>query len=1088
MSTLEGFQLSPQQKRLWLIQDSENVVKFRTECTLLLEGELIKETFENALLAVVGQYEILRTIFHQMTGMTIPVQVIQDFDERTSCIAYHDLSILASNEQQMQADSMIREMSLSPFDIEIGPLLRVGLFRLSPVQHLLHVSLPALCGDGETVNFLIDKLIDTYASSMTNIGALDEVLQYADYSEWCNGLFDDEVSEEEDYWQQLDFSALHAPKLPCVSVAPQSNSQPRDVEHADLSIGVERLKALMDRYDVSLSAISFACWQIVLWRLTGECTLMTGLRCDGRNYEELQRALGLFAKFVPISAQLDANLSFGEFVTQIQEQMADAYEMQEYFNWERIDAEPNGSFANNAFDFCFDFTEAPPKLNDTGLAFTIKRHHSYLEPFTLNLHCVLTAEILTFEFNYDTLRLRHEDVVRIEEQFITLLEDVIDNPEHSLGQLNLLNARQKKQLLADYSNTLTTPLQERAIHHLIEEQAMTRGGEIAVVYEERQLSYAELNMQANHLAYYLRRQSIGPEARVGIYLERSVEMIVGVLAIWKAGGVYVPMMTSYPKERLAMILADGQIALVLTQQSLLNNLTGEGVSTLCVDKESFIPSAEQTHNPTGLTEPENLAYIIYTSGSTGRPKGVMIQHRSVVNLAAGLHQAVYGGATEVQITPLRVSLNAPLAFDSSVKQLVQLAYGHTLYIVPDVVRMDDQALLAFIEQHQLDVLDCTPVQLELLLAAGLLEREALHLQALLVGGEAISTSTWCTLVEHVQQLQPYNVYGPTECTVDATTYSFANAHTAPTIGRPLTNVQSYILDDHLQPAPIGVVGEIYLGGMGIARGYVNRPAHTAESFIPHPFSETPGCRLYKTGDLACFLPDGNIEYVGRRDRQVKLRGNRIELGEIEALLQQHPGVQQVVTVVREDTPGTKQMVAYWVAAEHATATARDLRTHLQETLPDYMIPDTFVPLDTLPLTPNGKVNFDVLPTPKSVYATYDHVYIAPQTPDEEFMIDIWTELLNVEQIGLEDNFFELGGHSLVAIQLLSRIRDIFRVEISLQDIFDSSNVTDLAKKIDSARRQEQGLLAPAHPTQIPQRTYPYGLCATAALGSPPTST
>ncbi|NCS09558.1 MAG: amino acid adenylation domain-containing protein, partial [Microcystis aeruginosa G13-07] len=446
-----------------------------------------------------------------------------------------------------------------------------------------------------------------------------------------------------------------------------------------------------------------------------------------------------------------------------------------------------------------------------------------------------------------------------------------------------------------------------------------------------------------------------PDTLIGICLERSLEMIVGLLGILKAGGAYLPLDPEYPTERLLYMLQDAQVRVLLTQKHLIAGLPKHQSELVCLDTDwSFITQAQES-NPCCEVQPENLAYAIYTSGSTGKPKGVMIQHSSVVNLAHGLHQAIYA---HHQISPLRVSINASLAFDASVQQIIQLIYGHSLNIVPEKVRFDSHAMLSCLRQQKIDVLDCTPSQLRLLISVGLLESDN-HPQSVLVGGEAIDESMWATLAK-AQNINFYNVYGPTECTVDST-IRLITANLKPVIGRPIANVETYILDEYLQPVPVGVPGELHIGGAGLARGYLNHPELTSEKFIPHPFHQETESRLYKTGDLARYLPDGNIEYLGRIDNQVKIRGFRIELGEIESVLSQHNYVETTCVIAREDSPGIKRLVAYIVPPKNVTPSTSELRQFLKAKLPSYMIPNAFVILDALPLTANGKIDRRALP-------------------------------------------------------------------------------------------------------------------------------
>jgi amino acid adenylation domain-containing protein len=639
-------------------------------------------------------------------------------------------------------------------------------------------------------------------------------------------------------------------------------------------------------------------------------------------------------------------------------------------------------------------------------------------------------------WQYNTDLFEAATIERMVKHFVRLLNSIVLNPQQPISQLLMLTEVEQQQLLFEWNNTQADYPLDKCIHQLFEEQVERTPDNIAVVFEDQQLNYRELNARANQLAHYLQNLGVGPDVLVGICVERSLEMMVGLLGILKAGGGYLPIDPEYPTERLLYILQDAQVRVLLTQKHLIAGLPKHQSELVCLDTDwSFITQAQES-NPCCEVQPENLAYAIYTSGSTGEPKGVMIQHSSVVNLAHGLHQAIYA---HHQISPLRVSINGSLAFDTSVKQIIQLIYGHSLNIVPEKVRFDGHAMLSYLRQQKIDVLDCTPSQLRLLISVGLLDSDN-HPQSVLVGGEAIDESMWATLAK-AQNINFYNVYGPTECTVD-TTICLITANLKPVIGRPIANVQTYILDEYLQPVPVGVPGELHIGGAGLARGYLNCPELTNEKFISHPFHQTTESRLYKTGDLARYLPDGNIEYLGRIDNQVKIRGFRIELGEIEAVLSQHNYVETTCVTAREDSPGIKRLVAYIVPPKNVTPSTNELRQFLKARLPDYMIPSAFVTLETLPLTPNGKLDHRALPEP-NLRGEIELNFVAPRNLEEEILATIWSQVLRVEPVGIYDNFFELGGDSILTIQIITRARKA-GLELTPKQLFTHQSIAELA--------------------------------------------
>jgi amino acid adenylation domain-containing protein len=620
------------------------------------------------------------------------------------------------------------------------------------------------------------------------------------------------------------------------------------------------------------------------------------------------------------------------------------------------------------------------------------------------------------------------------------VDAALANPESAISELEIVSPAQRQQIVVDWNSTNRDYDLDHCVHHLFEQQVERTPHALAAVFQNEQLTFAELNHRANQLAAYLKAEGVGADTAVGIRIEPSLEMLIAVLGILKAGGAYVPLDPRNPQQRIDQVLKDAKASILLTR---------EVVATA---------HNENTDNPETSTDADNLAYIIYTSGSTGQPKGVMIQHRSVVNLAAALHEQVYAGLGPA----LKVGLSAPLAFDASVKQLVQLLHGHTLHILPEELRLDAVGALNYIDQHELDVLDCTPSQLKLLLAAGLNKDTRRAPKLMLVGGEAIDESIWTQLAEH-QQTRFFNVYGPTECTVDATWTAVTDAADQPTIGRPIPNAQAYILDKNLKPAGVHLSGELFISGAGLARGYLDSPERTADRFIPDDLSGAEGARLYRTGDLARYAPDGSIIFTGRNDAQVKVRGHRIELGEIESVLRQHDQIKQAVVVAREaanaregtnirEAPSAREatstdlrLVAYVVTADNNKIDTGELRQQLSEQLPDYMVPSFVVALEELPLTRNGKVDLNALPAPETAQRSRNEHYVAPRNEIEATITCVWEEVLGVEQIGINDNFFDAGGHSLLMVQVHNKLTDLFDKKISIVEMFAKPTIGALAE-------------------------------------------
>nr|QEO74519.1 condensation domain-containing protein [uncultured bacterium] len=1032
---IQGFRLSPQQKRLWLLEGNRATSLAR--CAVCLEGALDAARLQEAAHLVVAGHEILRTNFRRPAGVKLPVQIVSD-DARLEWRALDASATSAARE------SVIEEAT-RPFDLERDPAARFSLLSLSEREHVLFITLPALCADARTLRNLTRAVARAYRALSDDATEAngDETVQYVQFSEWQRDLLE---SDDAPFWRELNLAAAHSPSLPLESHdAPTAQPATRVVAVAPSARLASLVEAACAKLDVAPHVFLQTCWQTLLWRLTGQPEIVISVPGENRVYEEMEDALGLYANWLPVPCRMAVDLSFAEALAQVGGALAAAREWQEYYSWERLVTDGAAAAPAQPFDIAFDFEEQPAPEHAAGLTFTLERSEACAEPFKLRLSCCLRGDALGFEFHYDASTHASESVRLLAARFVKLIESAAADQSQHVGALDVLPEGERRRLLVDWNDTRETNYDHTSFQLRFEAQAAATPGAEAVFCEGRSLSFGELNRRANQLARHLRGRGVAAQSRVVLCMERSEEMLVGLLGIWKAGGVYVPVDASQPPARLQLLLADVQAQAVLTQERLKEKLPPHDAATVCIDADRKEIARESDAN-LGLSPlPQHLAYIIYTSGSTGVPKGVMIEHASLMNLAHALAEAVHGAP----VAPLRVSLNAPLAFDSSVKQLLQLLCGHALYVVPEEVRRDTDELLSYIKQHRIDVLDCTPSQLKLLVEAGMSESPESAPRRVLVGGEAVDETLWSQLAADAGRAF-YNVYGPTECTVDATACRVRADVRRPVIGRPLANTQIYILDGSLNPVPVGVAGELLIGGDGLARGYLNRPELTAERFIPDPFSTEPGARLYRTGDLARFLADGQIEFVGRVDFQVKIRGSRIELGEIESALGEHPMVRRAVVMAREDAPGDKRLAAYVVARQGtASVSAPELRAFLQERLPDYMIPAAFVLLDVMPLNANGKVNRDALPAPDGLRDETGRDYVAPRTPVEELLASVWQQLLGVERVGALDNFFELGGHSLLATQVVSQLRKAFQIELPLRTLFERPELAQLAESIEA---------------------------------------
>ncbi len=1094
------FPLSFAQQRLWFLSQLEpESYAYNIPAAVRLTGQLDVEAVKKCLHEITRRHEVLRTRFTTLNGN--PVQVISN--NGAIDLTFEDLSNLPAPDRESRAESYLLSQSQRPFDLTAGAALRAFLLRLSVEEHILLLVMHHIISDGWSVGVLIHELAALYdAFSKGKPSPLPKLpIQYADFAHWQRNWLKGEILEKQlAYWKGR--LGANPPVLQLPTDRPRPAIQSISGAHEAIMLSPElsaAIKSQSREEGVTPFMLLLAAFKTLLYRYTGQEDICVGTPIANRNRGETEGLIGFFVNTLVMRTDLSGDPSFRELLQRVREVALGAYAHQDLpFEMLVEELQPERNMSHTPlFQAMFVYqSERAQSLEMPGLRVQPLEFESGAAKFDLTLSASETKDGLLISIEYRTTLWDASTIQRMLAHFQTLLQAIVANVNERISTMPLLTTTEQQQLLVDWNNTKADYPQDRCIQQLFEDQVQRTPDAVAAAFVDEYLSYQELNQRANQLAHHLRELGVGPEVLVGISLERSLEMIVGLLGILKAGGAYLPLDSTYPPERLAYMLEDSGVRVLLTQQRLISNfgfrisenntlqvagyksqavglktqVAGENpqsairnpqseirnLKVVCLDSDWQTISQKSSENPDCKTTANNLAYVIYTSGSTGRPKGVMIQHRSALNLAEALYRAIYAHRPNGQ---LRVSLNAPLPFDASVQQLVQLLYGHTLHILPDEVRRDGEAMVSYLRQIKLDVLDCVPSQLKLLIAAGLLDGNGWTPLIVLPGGEAIDEPTW-RLLAQAPATDFYNMYGPTECTVDSTTACARSTPARPTIGRPLANARLYILDRRLQPVPIGVPGELYIAGAGLSRGYLNRPDLTAEKFIPDPFAAAPGNHLYKTGDLARYLPDGNIEFLGRIDQQVKIRGFRIELGEIEEVLKQHPALREVVVIVREDQPDNKRLVAYIVPSQEPVPSTGDLRTFLQDKLPDYMVPSTFVSLQSLPLLPNGKLDRQALPLPDAVRSEFATEFLAPRTPTEEMLANIFAEVLHVQQVGAFANFFDLGGHSLLATRLISRVRDVFKIELPLRSLFENPIIASLAKAIDAAQLAEKGFLAP----------------------------
>jgi amino acid adenylation domain-containing protein len=1042
---IEGFRLSPPQEHLWLLQQAGELQPYRAQCAVRIEGALDAEHLEAAIRHVVQRQEILRTTFHSLPGIARPLQMVTE--NLPGAIVLEDLGRLDEDEQARRIEELYRECSLKLFDLKQSPLLHVSLARLGANEHVLFLALPALCADAVALDNLVREIAQAYEGGARAAEAVDEPMQYLVFAEWQNELLASEEAEVgREFWRSQEVPAQNAARLPFERVADGAREfTPHALRAVVPSQLFDRIQTLAVSYRTNTEVFLLACWRVLLARLSDQADLMVAAGCDGRSDEELSKAVGLFTRYLPLRGSLKESVPFDEVLTATDEAMRAAYEWQECFSWDLYEDIIERTGEPPFFPFTFDYAAPSPSPTHRAgaVSFSITRLDSCTDRFKLRLSCVPEGDTLLTEFHYDASAFEASDIEHLSGLYAELLKSAVARSQALIGELEILSEAERHQVLFEFNDTRVDYPEEKLLHKLFEAQAARTPAHAAVEFEGERVTYKQLNDRANRVAHYLRRQGVGPETRVGLLMERSVEMVVGLLGVLKAGGAYVPLDPSYPKERISLILDDARPAALLTQRRLAASLQDQQLPVLSLDGDGTVIAGESDENPEGGATPDNLAYVIYTSGSTGRPKGVMISHRSIANRLLWM-QATY------PLTPDdRLLQKTVFNFDASVWEFfVPLMSGATLVMARPGGHQDSAYLEQTIAKQRITTLQVVPSMLEVLLdEAGFAECESLR--RVFCGGEALTLRAQERFYQTLGSARLHNLYGPTEVSIDATAWDCrpGGEHHLVPIGKPLSNVKVYLLNDSQQPVPKGLAGELHVGGVGLARGYLNLAELTAEKFIPDPFSEEPGARLYRTGDLARHLPDGALEFLGRRDHQVKLRGFRIELAEIETTLEEHPLVKRAVVTVQEGGAAIQGLVAYIVATEGDEVSIGAVRDFLEERLPEYMVPAAYMLLDALPLTPNGKVDRRALPIVEVAQLGADGDFVVPRTPVEELIAGMWAEILGLPQVGVHDNFFELGGHSLLAVRLNSRLRAAFHVEVPLNLIFESPTVAELSETL-----------------------------------------
>ena len=1043
--TRDNLPLSFAQQRLWFLDRLDlNSPLYNLAAAVELLGDLNRAALEQSLNEMVRRHEVLRTAFSNVNGQA--TQIIAP--ALSLSLSVVNLQDLPEGDRPDAISRLTTEAATQPFDLEQAPLLRATLLVVAEQNHVLLLSLHHIVSDGWSMGVFVRELGALYAAFCTGKPSPfpDLPIQYADFAAWQRqqlqgGVLDPQIT----YWtQQLSgpLPVLQLPTdqprspMPTLKGAKQAwtFSQP-------LTKAVESLSRLEG---VTVFMTLLAAFKVLLYRYTGQTDILVGSPIANRNRVELEPLIGVFINPLAMRTDLSGDPSFLALLARVRDVALNAYAYQDLPFETVVDAlqlERDLS-RNPLFQVMFVLQNTPTLTwNLPDLTVNVTELDNGTSKFDLTLSMTETEGKLTASLEYNTDLFDAAWAIRMLGHFQTLLESIIANPQQRISALALLGEAERQQLVAWNQTQVNYPT-DVCIHQLFEVQIEATPNAVAVVFETEQLTYRDLNQQANQFAHHLQALGVKPETIVGICAERSLEMVIGILAILKAGGAYLPLDPDYPPERLAFMVADSQVPVLLTQQKLLSKLPAHQAHVLCLDSDPNLFLSNNQENPVHTAQSGNLAYVIYTSGSTGNPKGVMNTHKGLVNRVLWMQDAY-------QLTPTdRVLQKTPFSFDVSVWEFFwPLTQGARLVMAQPGGHQDSAYLVQLIASQQITTLHFVPSMLQVFLAEPDLHR-CQALKRIISSGEALPFTLQQRCLERLDTVELHNLYGPTEAAIDVTYWlcDRQDHSSIVPIGRPIANTQIYVLDGQGQPVPIGVPGELHIGGDGLARGYLNRAELTAKKFIANPFSRQPGARLYKSGDRARYLANGAIEYLGRMDHQVKLRGFRIELGEIESVLRRHPAVRDGVVVLREEESAPKQLVAYVVLQPGQTPEISELRGFLAEQLPQYMVPSTFMVLAALPLSPNGKVDRRALPQPERIHPECQETYRAAQTGVEQQLVEIWAQVLGLETVGIQDNFFELGGDSILSLQLIAKAKQA-GLHLTPKQFFQHQTIAELAPTV-----------------------------------------
>jgi amino acid adenylation domain-containing protein len=1032
--------LSSMQQRLWYLDQLEpGAAVYNIPSAFRLSGKLNIDALQNSINEIVNRYDILRTSYLLEEEKVVPVV------SPASSVKIPVVNIEGQNSrhQQVNLEGQLREEARRPFNLSKGPIFHTILYKLSDIEHVLFFMVHHIAFDGWSFRIFLSELSKGYTASIENHPAsLPELsIQYADFALWHQqGLQRDSIKRQMDYWLAKLGGDLPILNMPTDFPRPPHQSLNGSIErmHIEHEL-IEQLTAVGRLENATLYMVLLAAFKVLLHRYTGQHDLLLGTSIANRNHKQTEGIIGLLANTLVLRTTIEDRPSFWRLLQIVRDTCLDAFAHPDA-PFERLVEELNPErdlSITPVFQvmFSFQMVEGLPD-SMSGISISPVDVPLSVARTDLSLWINQTEKGLDLGLEYCTDLFSKDTAGRLLANYEILLESIAATPDANIDKLQMVSQNEKLMMERKFNATDEKYPNDKCLHEVIESQCNRSPGDRAVVFGEAEISYQELNERSNQLAHFLRSEGVGPNVVVGICLERCIEMVIGMLGILKSGGAYLPLDPDYPTLRLIYMLENSKSPVIITKSSLKHLFSvNENVRTICIDDDKEIIATHQNTTPKNVNRPDNLAYVIYTSGSTGKPKGVQVPHGAVVNFLFSMCREPGMEKKDVLVAV------TTLSFDIHVLEIyMPLIIGATVVVADRKTASDGNLLLNLLHQSQATIMQATPSTWRLLLAAGWPGSRDLKI---LCGGEAFPKDILKELL--LRSHSVWNMYGPTETTVWSSCYHLTNADEPILIGRPIANTQIYILDRFMQHCPIGVPGELHIGGDGVSGGYLNYPELTEKQFVPDPFRSDQGACLYKTGDLARFRPDGNLEYLGRIDTQVKVRGFRIELGEIESVLSGHPSVDKCVVTVREDSPGDVRLIAYIVPRGGTGVDVSSIRSHIRIKLPDYMVPQNFVELEQFPLTPAGKVDRKNLPVIDFSNVAKNKSYVAPRNPLEIQLVKLWEKILRTNPISVTDNFFDLGGHSLLVVRLFSGIEKMIGEKLPLALLYQAPTIEQLAK-------------------------------------------